>query len=217
MGSKQQSTNLGENGATTTSARHSESEAPSNATTSSAEITFVQKASAKLVAVLEKTNNKNKALPPHEQLLSIAQDICDKLFDKGQEYAQTRFADLVMALEDESNEDLRAKIRNRSVSSEDVANLKLMDLLTAAQKAELQLEAENDFKAHNVKDITRAVATVTKETCPSCGHPEAAILESNNAGGEPRFWSGGELEEQQQLTLYRCMNCSNEFSGESKF
>jgi hypothetical protein len=185
----------------------------------SSEASFVAKASSRLATSLAiTTTTTTTPVPSAEVLSALAREICEKMYDNGGlESAQLSLGNLVMALDDPANEQLRAKIRNRVISTTEVARLKLTDLLTEAQKAELQKEAEQDFKEHNVKDIILATSTMTKETCPSCGHKEAAILESNNQGGEARFWSGADVEEGQQLTLYSCVNCGNEWSGESKF
>ena len=157
-------------------------------------------------------------IPSEEKLRELGKIIAEKLADKGLDYAKKHYADLCISLENEDNELLRNKIRNGELTPENVSELTTNDLLSRAEKKLMKQDEEESFKSHNMKDITRAVASIEKTIpCPSCGEKEAAVLESANDGGIPRFWSGGELEEGQQVTLYKCLNCDSEFSKESKY
>ena len=156
-------------------------------------------------------------LPSSEALRAIGREIAAMLWSRrGPTGAHAHYGDLVAALEDPDNEPLRANIRAGALTPSVVAGLGMADLLSSEDRQEMRDDQAQGLRERNMNDIVRSVAAVTRaEVCPGCGAREAAILDSNAAGGAPRFWSGGEVEEMQAMTLFKCLSCGDEFAHES--
>jgi hypothetical protein len=125
--------------------------------------------------------------------------------------------DLCSSLEMPGHEAIRERIRTGALTPAAVAALRPEELLSQSERTELAKRVDQFNRDHDIGEITRQVASVTKvDECPSCKHMEAAVLEQGNQGGAPRFWGGGE-EEQQTMTLLQCLNCRHEWVREAKY
>jgi hypothetical protein len=172
---------------------------------------------ARVLAITTLPESEQLSMPSETALRHTARAIADAILAAhGPDAARQRFADLCESLEQEDREGIRSRIRSGALTPVAVAHMELDDLLSAAERSDVAAREEEDTRNRDLPELTRTMASINKdEDCPHCHHTEAEVVEAGGSGGDPRFWSG--QEEQQTMTLLRCLACHHEWSREAKY